>query len=62
MNYQIDSVIEMKKPHACGNAQMKIVRTGADIKVECIKCKARIMMPKHEFDKKIKKRNDNISS
>lgn len=52
--------IEMKKNHACGGNTMKIIRTGADIKVECERCGTRLMFAKHDFDRKIKKILENI--
>lgn len=55
MNYQINDVFEMKKAHACGSNAMKIIRIGADIKIECVGCQHRIMLPRHEFNRKIKK-------
>lgn len=53
--YQIDEIITTKKKHVCGNDKWKIIRTGADIKIECEKCKRVVMISKVELDKKVKK-------
>ncbi len=53
--YKLGSRIEMKKAHPCGSLVMLVIRLGADIKIECEQCKHRIMLPRHEFDQKIKK-------
>ena len=45
----------MKKGHPCGENKWKIVRVGVDIKIECLKCGRTVMMPRIEFNKKIKK-------
>ncbi|MBF0715970.1 DUF951 domain-containing protein [Gemelliphila palaticanis] len=55
LEYEINDIIEMKKPHPCGTNEWKITRLGADIKIKCIKCNNTIMMPRKEFNKKIKK-------
>lgn len=54
-NYQLNSIVVMKKPHPCGTNEWEIVRIGADIKIKCINCGRTIMMPRIEFNKKLKK-------
>ncbi len=54
-NYKLGSVVIMKKPHPCGTNQWEIVRAGADIKIKCIACNRTIMLPRVEFNKKVKK-------
>lgn len=53
--YKIGSKVIMKKPHPCGSNEWEITRVGADIKIKCIKCEHSIMIPRIEFNKKIKK-------
>lgn len=55
MNYKLNDIVVMKKIHPCGNNEFKIVRVGADIKIECLKCGRLVMIPRVEFNKKIKK-------
>ena len=45
----------MKKEHPCGNNEWEVIRVGADIKIKCTSCGRSIMMPRIEFNKKIKK-------
>ena len=54
-DYKIDTVLEMKKAHPCGANNWKIIRLGADIKIKCLECGRIIMLPRVEFNKKIKK-------
>lgn len=54
-NYKLNDIVEMKKPHPCGTNLWQIVRMGADIKIKCINCNRYIMMPRLEFNKKMKK-------
>lgn len=55
MNYKLDSVVIMKKPHPCGENMWQITRVGADIKIKCQKCGRSIMLSRIEFNKKLKK-------
>ncbi len=54
-NYKLGSVVTMKKQHPCGSNEWEIVRMGADIKIRCLNCGRYIMLPRIEFDKKMKK-------
>lgn len=55
MNYKLNDIVIMKKEHPCGNNEFRIIRVGADIKIECLKCGRLVMIPRVEFNKKIKK-------
>lgn len=54
-DYQLNSIVMMKKPHPCGTNEWQITRVGADIKIKCQKCGHTIMLPRIEFNKKLKK-------
>ena len=53
--YKMGTKIIMKKGHPCGYNEWEIVRLGADIKIKCCHCNRVVMLPRLEFDKKIKK-------
>ena len=53
--YKIVSVVIMKKQHPCGENKWEITRVGADIKIKCLKCGRSIMIPRIDFNKKLKK-------
>ena len=55
INYKIGTKVIMKKEHPCKNNIFEVVRLGADIKVRCIKCDRLVLMPRIDFNKKIKK-------
>lgn len=54
-NYEIGSIVQMKKTHPCGSYTFEITRVGVDIKIKCTKCGRTIMLPRMELNKKIKK-------
>ena len=51
----IGDLVQMKKTHPCGSDKWEIIRVGADVKIKCKSCKRIIMLPRAEFDKKVKK-------
>lgn len=55
MNYNLNDIVIMKKEHPCGTNKWQIIRIGLDIKIKCLQCNRIIMMPRIEFNKKVKK-------
>ena len=55
MVYNLGDIVTMKKVHPCGSYDFEIIRLGADIKIRCVKCSRVIMLPRVDFNKKIKK-------
>ena len=53
--YKLGSIVIMKKDHPCGTNKWEIVRMGADKKIKCLNCGRCIMIPRIEFNKKLKK-------
>ena len=53
-NYKLGSIVIMKKAHPCGTNKWEIIRVGADIKIKCLNCGRSIMLPRIEFNKKLK--------
>ena len=53
--YQIGSLVILKKGHPCGENLWEVVKLGADIRIKCTKCGRLVIIPRIEFNKKIKK-------
>lgn len=55
--YQLNSIVEMKKPHPCSThcKEFEVIRLGADIKIKCLGCGNIIMLPRNDFNKKAKR-------
>lgn len=54
-DYDLNDIVEMKKAHPCGTNRWKIIRMGMDIKIECTGCSHIVMLPRREFERKMKK-------
>ena len=55
LEYNLGSIVMMKKEHPCGSNEWEITRVGADIKIKCLNCGRSIMLSRIDFNKKIKK-------
>ena len=55
--YQVGSIVEMKKPHPCStrNKIFEVTRGGADIKIKCLGCGNILMLERNSFNEKVKK-------
>ncbi|APC50121.1 DUF951 domain-containing protein [Virgibacillus halodenitrificans] len=53
--FGLNDVVQMKKPHPCGENKWKIIRMGMDIRIKCLGCGHSVMIPRREFTKKLKK-------
>lgn len=51
---QLNDVLRLRKPHPCGSYEWKVVRLGADIGLECLGCKRRVLLPRRELAHRIK--------
>ena len=54
--FQLNDIVEMKKQHPCGTNAWKIIRMGADIRIKCEGCQHSVLIPRKEFEKKMKRR------
>lgn len=47
-------VYRMRRQHPCGGWEWKVYRTGADIGIECLTCKRRVMVERRRFEARVK--------
>lgn len=55
MDVRVGDLLEMKKPHPCGNRAFAVLRVGMDFRLRCTKCGHEIMVPRVKIEKNIKK-------
>ena len=60
--YELNKIIIMKKNHPCGGAEWKIVRVGADIKLQCLTCGKYVNLTRDELKKRAKGTRDGENS
>jgi hypothetical protein len=59
LKYPIDieagDLVRLKKKHPCGSNEWRIVRTGVDIRIECLGCGRSMLMERSLLERKIQK-------
>lgn len=55
MTIRIDDVVQMRKTHPCGGDIWRVVRLGADIGIRCLRCGRKVLLPRSEFERRVKK-------
>lgn len=53
--YTLGDKVIMKKGHPCGANLWEVIRLGVDIKIKCCNCGRTVMIPRIEFNRKLKK-------
>jgi hypothetical protein len=51
---QVDDLVRLRKPHPCGNYEWKVVRLGADIGLECLRCGRRVLLTRRRLARQLK--------
>ena len=51
----VGDIVELKKPHPCGNKNFKILRVGSDVRVICLACSCDMTIDRVKLEKSIKK-------
>lgn len=54
LNYEVGDIVQLKKQHPCGSNEWKILRVGADFRLECLGCKHQVMVPRKLVEKNTK--------
>ena len=56
LEYDLGDIVQLKKEHPCHlSKQWKIIRMGADIRIKCLGCGTSVLMPRAQFEKRLKK-------
>ncbi|MFZ2489641.1 MAG: DUF951 domain-containing protein [Anaerolineae bacterium] len=54
MEIYLGDIARLRKPHPCGGYEWTVVRLGADIGLQCNTCQRRVLLPRREFEKRLK--------
>lgn len=55
LKLSIGDVVELKKPHPCGEKSFRILRVGSDVRIVCIGCGRDMTLDRVKLEKAIKK-------
>jgi hypothetical protein len=51
----IDDIVQLRKGHPCGSDRWRVIRLGADIGLRCLGCDRKILLPRRELEKRLKR-------
>ncbi len=51
----IGDVLELKKPHPCGEKRFTVLRLGSDVRIVCKGCGRDMTLPRVKLEKAVKK-------
>ena len=55
MDIRVGDSATMRKPHPCGSYDWRVVRIGADIGIRCLRCDHKVLLPRRQFERQVKK-------
>ena len=55
VEYRLGDIVELRKPHPCGNYVWEVVRLGADIGLKCKSCGRRVLLPRTTVERRMKR-------
>lgn len=55
LDLHLGDLLTLKKPHPCGGSVWEVVRVGMDIGIICQTCSRRVMLPRSELERRVKR-------
>ena len=52
---QVGDVLELKKPHPCGEHRFRVLRTGSEIRIVCMGCGRDMTLERVKLEKAVRK-------
>lgn len=50
----LGDMVRLRKKHPCGSTDWEVVRLGADIGLRCQGCGRKVLLPRRQFNKRLK--------
>lgn len=51
----LDDLVQLRKGHPCGGDTWRVVRLGAEIGMRCTTCERKVLLPRAEFERRVKR-------
>lgn len=55
IKYKLNDIVELKKPHPCGNKKFRILRVGSEMRILCTECGRDLVIDRVKLEKATKK-------
>lgn len=50
----VGDVLELRKPHPCGEKHFKVIRTGSEVRIVCLGCGRDMVLDRLKLEKAVK--------
>ena len=54
VRFSVGDTLVMRKPHPCGENKFKVMRTGSDVRIVCLKCERDVTVGRLKLERNIK--------
>ncbi len=54
LEIKLGDIVRLKKKHPCGSYEWEVVRLGADIGIQCLKCRHRVLLERSVLERRAK--------
>ncbi len=54
LKISVGDILELKKPHPCGNKMFKVLRVGSDVRIICENCRRDMTLNRIKLEKAVK--------
>ena len=55
IKFNVGDVLELKKPHPCGNKLFRVLRVGSEMRIVCLSCSRDMNIDRLKLEKATKK-------
>lgn len=55
VKFQVDDLLELKKPHPCGSHTFRVARVGSEVRIVCTGCGRDLILDRVKLEKAIRK-------
>ena len=55
IKFTVGDVVELKKPHPCGNKLFRVLRVGSEMRIVCLSCSRDMNIGRQKLEKATKK-------
>ena len=55
IKFTVGDVVELKKPHPCGNKLFRVLRVGSEMRIVCLSCSRDMNIDRQKLEKATKK-------
>ena len=54
MEIKLGDVVRLKKKHPCGGYEWQVTRLGADIGINCLTCRRRVLLERAVYERRVR--------